>query len=235
MKDFRRFITEHEATFHSLQDDMSETPPEGGAEAYPNWLKARGITYREIVSVDKRDTIYVFRLGHDRFVLEDGDDKIWEASDWLDGRDAENWIEIPDFNQEFWKYPGSLYHATQESNKESILKKGILPKNTTRGMNNKFVGAAVFTVDDWTILEGGSYGSLIFQINCRAMKSDGYTPHVEREPIVAEHEARSALAHRLDLDQQWDGYDEAGTGEWEQTVIVYGKIPPKYLSIVGED
>ena len=152
--------------------------------------------------------------------------------------DPEEWLpERPRFHEEFWEYPSGLYHATPPENARSILKEGIQARSQTRGISNRGVGAAVFTVLEPTSLEGGSYGEVVFYISTAEMKKNGFTPEVSREPDVELHEQWSSLIHYLDVEEDYlDPPVEVEGGMYPDTVIVHDNIPPEYIEIRwGED
>lgn len=230
MKTFRAYLRES-LTLRQLKDALDETPPEGGADAYPKFLHLHGISYTELNSLDRQTTIYSFKIEGKPFVLEDGDDRVRDAYDWLEAVDPEAWVDMPDFSREFWQSPSTLYHATQTNLVPSILKNGLNATSQSRGMGNRSVGGAVFTVTDVELLSDGSYGNSIFEIDAPQMKRDGRTPTVEREPSIVEYEAREALAARVSRDiylERSSDYE----GEWADTVIVHGSIAAKYLRLM---
>jgi len=139
-------------------------------------------------------------------------------------------IPYPDFNKRFWSRPETLFHATTEENVPLIQQSGGLnPANKTRGISNRHVRGVVFTSSELDDLADGSYGDVVFSISTGLMKQDGYMPTVTQEPDVEEAEARSALAHRLGIED-YEPYIEQGMGHY--TVIVHGAIPLKYLRMV---
>lgn len=161
--------------------------------------------------------------------LTPGDDFIWGLSDmelWsLVGKRTEK----PDFwSKDNWNFPGICYHSTEPENLESIQKYGLTQQNKTRGLTNRGTGAAVFCCTDPHHTE--FYGKLRFQIDLSAMRADGYMPKVETEEPVQEAEMQSAVAHALGID---NFYPESldGDGISEETLVIFGDIPPKYLSV----
>ena len=131
------------------------------------------------------------------------------------------------FNDEFWDGPVELYHATTEDNVADIQSDGLVPMSSTRGISNRSVGSAVFTSINPDVID--SYGDNVFRIDTTAMKRDGYTPYVSQEPVFPESEKINALLHIYDIEEtheisSYDGMDP-------DTVIVYGKIPSKYLEL----
>jgi len=135
----------------------------------------------------------------------------------------------PEFNQEFWQDPiNPLYHATNEKYLDAIKKRGLLPRNESRGISNRSTGAAVFTSDS----EEGtdSYGNVIVMINTGSMKQDGYTPYVSKEEPLEEESYKSTIAWKVGI-RDYEPSDSYGSeGIYESTIIIHDKVPPKYLS-----
>jgi len=145
------------------------------------------------------------------------------------------YVDIGDFNQEFWNdlADGSrLYHATNPEYKDGILKSGLMTMDKTRGINNRHMGDAIFTSDDPDSLE--SYGSLVFEIDVGQMKKDGYMPTVTMEAPFESAKARESLAAKLGIEDYDYTSEYASEGLYESTVAFYGNIPPKYLKVYSE-
>jgi hypothetical protein len=142
-------------------------------------------------------------------------------------------IEIQPLTEEFWGPDGEpppLYHATPTENVESILEEGLGVRCDTRGISNRCTGAAVYTTTELSEAEYGSYGDAIFRIDTAAMQRDGYMPGVALEPDEEERQWREALAHRLGAEEYvW----EIEQGMSPNTIVVFGQIPPKYLTLEG--
>ena len=139
-----------------------------------------------------------------------------------------------DFNKEFWEYPRTLYHCTPTENVPFIKAKGLTCQSKTRGINNRSVGHAIFTTQEEEEVESvrQSYGPVVFAINTRAMKQDGYTPYVTPEPEVVEALELAFIFEKLGKSVQLSQFIDSSGGINEYTVIVHENIPPKYLSIV---
>jgi len=164
---------------------------------------------------------------------EDGYERIGAAK-WLDkvisyGHESEYTLSDPDeqFNKEFWERPVNLLHGTNDL--QGVLSVGILPKNDTRGMTNTGVGAAVFATTEESVAQSYNYGGSggIVVIDTNAMKTDGYMPRVSQEPDVVEYDMKMSLAHTLGIE---DMHFDVEEGIDPNTVIIYGKVPPKYVS-----
>jgi uncharacterized DUF497 family protein len=132
-----------------------------------------------------------------------------------------------DFNRQFWESPYELYHATDESNLESIMTKGLNTANKTRGLSNRGVWSAVFTTESLESAATGDYGDAILAIDMGAIPAKD-RPYIAREPDVFEAEMREALASALDIEGYY--YEREG-GMDADTVIVYGSIPPEFLRV----
>ena len=134
-----------------------------------------------------------------------------------------------DYNRDFWDSPQTLYHATRNESVEGIKETGL---NTSRGSGINNRGAnGVFTVSNIELLQDGSYGPNIFEIDTSTMKKDGYKPFVSMEPDVLEGEVRGEVANLIGDDRYSpESYD----GQWQETVIVGGKIGPKYLKLLEQ-
>jgi hypothetical protein len=134
-----------------------------------------------------------------------------------------------DFNKKFWERPDYLYHSTDEENVESITANGLNKESRTRGISNRSVGSAVYTTLNLDMANAGHYGNSVFEIDTVSMKKDGLTPQVELEPDVQEKVVREIIAHKLGMeDYQYD----VEQGMDEDTVVVFGAIPPKYLKLL---
>ncbi len=134
-----------------------------------------------------------------------------------------------EFNNDFWESPPPLLHGTNDL--EAVLRSGLAPSSDTRGIDNRSVGAAVFTTTEESIAEeyGSSEGGGIVRINTEAMKKDGDTPFVAEEPPIVEYEYTRNIAHHLGMDEYEPDIE---SGMDPNTVIVHGKIDPKYLTEV---
>jgi len=90
----------------------------------------------------------------------------------------------------------------------------------------------VFTTSNYEETHRGSYGNNVFEIDMPAMAALPDRPYVSQEPPIVEAELRSAIAHRIGME---DFYDEASQDISPDTVIVYGHIPPQYLKLLDSD
>lgn len=165
----------------------------------------------------------------------DVDKLIWNDS-YLD-EIAEQFGYSDNFNDLFWKYPQYLFHCTPEENKESIITNGIGMKNKSRGFSsNRHIGSAVFTTSEEEEIPTlqDSYGPVVFLINTPQMKKDGYIPMVEKEPDWMKAEKISFVLKKLgysDEKAETSRFVDSSEGTTPYTVILYGNVPPQYLSI----
>lgn len=151
------------------------------------------------------------------------------AIDFLHSADLDEYFDDSDDSKNFWSSPPILFHATNSSNYDNIFKYGLISGSETRGLSNKFVGSSVFTSSNPDVID--AYGDLIIKIDTQAMKSDNYMPNVGIEPDVLEGERKQSLAYMIGLDDY--SYDFE-TGIDNDTFIIYGNIPAKYLSVYDQ-
>lgn len=154
--------------------------------------------------------------------------RVESVQDFVDSVDVEELFpEAEDqFNDDFWSAPVPLYHNTDPQKAKSIDDAGLLPMSETRGITNRGTGAAVFTTSSEDEAVGGVYGDALYTIDTVAMKRDGYTPFVAEEGPYREYELTRRLGHILDVEIEPD--IEQGISPY--TVVVFGAIPPEYLS-----
>lgn len=140
-------------------------------------------------------------------------------------RNLSDYVDPPDPHEEFWRDPYMVFHGTDEENIPSILEHGLQPRDKTRGIDNRFMGPAIFTSPDPSTAEY-HYGPTL-AIDAPRMKADGYTPTVGTD-AYDEINQREALAHALGLD---DWYEDSPTGgEAPDTVVFHQPIPPQYIT-----
>ena len=132
-----------------------------------------------------------------------------------------------DFNESFWKYPETLYHATTDENADVIEREGIITMNKTRGISNRHIRSAIFCSKEIDEME--SYGPVTFKIDTYRMKQNGITPFVAQEPDIEDHAIKDSIANKLGWQEF---YMDIESGMDHNTVIVYGNIPAQYLSRV---
>lgn len=163
--------------------------------------------------------------------------KLYTKEDWMNTTEAMRlrW-ELTDkieemFNNNFWKYPVELYHATQKENVDSIKIHGLKMQHKSRGLANRNIRAAVFTSTEpeWAT---HSYGPVEIAIDTKLMKQDRFTPFVTKEPNHTESDVYNFLAKKIKMSGEEKDYSNSSSeGTTDDTVIVYDNIPEKYLTI----
>jgi hypothetical protein len=181
----------------------------------------------------RRDVVPTHVYTEDRdgsFGRQTPDDLLQEIQ--LHGEEQDYFDHDPEqrFNDGFWDSPGPLYHGTDDP--DAVMEEGIGPRSETRGLNNRGVGAAVFTSGEPEAIESysGCRGCGLVEIDTGAMKRDGYTPRVSQEPEVLEQDLLDSIAHRLGLEYEIE-YGDAGIDP--ATVIIHGPVPARYLRLVS--
>lgn len=215
-------------TFEGVLEEVN------GEKSVVSVIKQYGLSYKKI-NLNDNIIITVF-LGDKLYVIDDFDNPtLKEASEWLwhvfSSNRIDYYLPSSDYSSIFWKNLGRnkvVYHATTEEYKDIILEDGLMRMDKTRGISNRGTGSAIFTSYNPDDIE--SYGNVIFEINLSKMKEDGYMPEVSKEIPIEESEKLSQLAHKIGL-QDFVGPDYNSEGIYESTLIIYGDIPVKYLSI----
>lgn len=128
-------------------------------------------------------------------------------------------------SSEFWKYPETLYHATDCANIEAILKEGLHSSHGSGTSNRGVFGVFTSTESEGYI---DSYGDCKVAIDTASMKRDGNSFIVEREPEIFDYILSQAISHRYGINV--DREPEGGGGMDYNTWIVNGDVPPKYIS-----
>jgi len=181
----------------------------------------------------EKKIVVIYEDGKPVYVSDFGN-TLWfnDANSWIWDQDEYSLTGFYPQKDNFWDDVGDgliVYHGTYEENVENILKKGLMASSETRGLTNKDTGDAVFA----SLSPEGtdSYGNVIIQIDMGAMKRDGYMPEVSGEEPLQEASLREALAWKIGLEDfnAYDGMSSDGISE--DTVVIFGNIPPKYLSI----
>jgi len=121
--------------------------------------------------------------------------------DWINdivsGDELDDWVKI---NNE--DLPDKLYHGTSEGAIESILKKGLICKNDSRGHSNNGVGCAIFTSSDKDELDSYATGGL-FEIDISAMQKDGIEIEWSQEPDVETERKINNLLYKLNVQDDF--------------------------------
>lgn len=222
----------------------------------PNWLNnvnaligKFGVKVRR---VDFHDGSFVFALRFppakrwgegELYVITDPQNEfheMHEASEWIWRLGQGDLFAMIGGDEEstdnFWETvgPGSVaYHATAPENIDDIMEQGLQPRNRTRGLTNRNIGGAVFATRGEPHMVD-SYGDTKFVIHLDKMKEAGYMPNVERETGFNDGDMvkmRAELAAKIGLDE-W--YDETASSDGldEETIVIYGAVPPQFLSLL---
>ena len=236
-RDFYKYILPEGVTANSLEyeydDYIQDNPKTDPVSDITIVLDNLKIPHKEVEIPYMKNTYIVtdsivieIEEGNGNFPLS-----FYDKNDFLyrnDFTELEAFVEET-FNNEFWSAPSQLYHATQDEFVEEIKQTGLTPSSGT-GISNRGV-RGVFTVSNPELLSEGQYGNNIFEIDTKAMKRDGLTPLVQMEPLVLEGMVLSQVAHAIGYDR----YDQNNSdGQWEETVIVDGRIDPKYLKLLDK-
>jgi hypothetical protein len=159
--------------------------------------------------------------------------EVESADEWVRGLNDDYlhlYVAPPD--NDFWLGVAQgvvLYHGTTATNARRILRYGLEPRHESRSISNRFIGAAVFLSPTPQGTE--AYGDTLLAVDVGAMKRDGVTPQATFEPGVEERGLRSTIAYRLGLHDYHDE-DQSWEGIADDTIIVHGRIPPQYISVV---
>ena len=177
----------------------------------------------------------VLRFDDQLIELDDNDYDIENALNWVANQEnnIHEYYEENDSNKEFWDSVGggyTLYHGTHEDRLDDIKKNGLEPRSETRGISNKSMSEGIFTSPTSEI--AANYYDVVLEIDVGAMKRDGYMPETSGEDPLDDAILLEALAHELEIENADFRSEYAGDGLDPETLVFYGKIPPKYLSVV---
>ena len=142
-----------------------------------------------------------------------------------------------DFNTQFWSQPyiPTLYHCTTKENYELIRKDGMIKRRSDRrGISNRNIGSVVFTTsaEEEVPFFKSYYGPVVLAINSKKMKQNGYTPYVERESDWDRALQLSFVLTKITKKEvEAARYVDSSDQNTEYTVIVYGDIPIKYVTL----
>jgi hypothetical protein len=175
--------------------------------------------------------LYLIRNEHiidENFTLEEANE--W-ARDIIDYGRIDDYITIQDFNEEFWQSVGpndKLFHGTSENRIESILANGLEPRNETRGISNRSTGNAVFASESPET--AAYYYDIVLQINVGEMAQDGFHIPAGLEGPYEKHIQKQTLLDIMGIEEHGDDFSSDGISG--DTVLFYGKIPPKYIRVL---
>ena len=161
------------------------------------------------------------------FDTQGAEDFVWSQSDW----DLEGMYPSPDPWDDVWVHGYTLFHGTTNENAEAIREEGFKAQQRT-GIPGEPMWPGVWLTADENLARDYATGpdgvGTVMAVDLGEMKADGYMPALEREPGIREREQREALAHLLGLEDFVDDTSDY-TGVTEDTVIVRGDIPAKYV------
>jgi hypothetical protein len=168
-----------------------------------------------------------------RHIIDPETGEFEDAAEWiysLSDLEILHYIDPVDYNKQFWEEVGPdsmIYHGTPEDNLESIRAEGLGQRDETRGMSNRGTGAAVFATWNQEAADKYTYPhGVVIGIHLGKMKAAKYMPQVAMEGPIEEKLAQEALASKLGLE---DFYVDVESGIEEDTVVIYGDIPPQFL------
>jgi len=138
-----------------------------------------------------------------------------------------DYVSIADKNKEFWEDPPILYHGTYPERVNGIMKRGLEPRDESRGIDNKYTGAAIFASENIEMSQN-AYPTVI-EINTPQMKNDGYMPEVGIERPVEDSLYAGALAWSIGIN---DFETDIEQGIFEDTILFRTIIPTKYLRVL---
>jgi len=167
-----------------------------------------------------------------------GEDEIIQFVEELDQATLEEFFNY-DPKQEseiFWRNINSskdvVWHNTSEENCELIQQTGYLKSSKeTRGSLNRFTQSAIFVTTSPDEAQMGVYGDVILEIDLYSMKQDGYTPFVSKEEPCVEFMLKNKLINLINPHIPYDDtYISMDGIDCENTLVIYGDIPIKYIT-----
>ena len=202
-------------------------------------LNELGLAYKEVPLPEFGIDAIVFSMGSDRYVtdkdnilIEPASKFIYQLLDRSMSVDDYYDVKFPSvWEMDFSEYSNGDpygYHGTSEDLLPSIMRDGLTPMNRTRGIANRGTGAAVF-IFMGTPEIASEHGSVLLRIDIPAMEKDGFLPEASLESPVKEKMVAELIARQLGVD---GFYYEVEPGIYENTVVVFGVIPPKYIQVV---
>lgn len=192
------------------------------------------LIYKSAYSRDRNGKHYV--VSYDT----SGDVEIELASEWL-VRVEDPTDYFPDYldqlDKNFWESaPTDLLHGT--SDLQFVLKNGIVARSGSRGISraSRSVGDAVYLNPSEEYVESYASGpdGGVVKVDFRSMKGDYLKsgkalPFASEEPDVIQYDLMGAMASVLGIGDTF--YPDEPSDMDPETVIVYGSIPAKYLSV----
>lgn len=224
--------------YSSLDEEFEDASPRG-LFYIRNIAEKHGYTV-DVVNFKNGPVAVISGNGKIKYVIDDLDDPSFKGpQEWID--DIQDWsldeyVDVPDRNQEFWNDVGrgfKVYHGTTEERVDDIMASGLEPRAETRGLTNKWDTLGVFTSAEYET--ASYYYDVVLEIDVGAMKADGYMPHVRGEEPLDEGEIRGSIAHAIGYDKYYRSEENNNDGLAEDTVVFEGMIPAKYLRVLRKD
>lgn len=191
-------------------------------------------SFKQFLRESKKDALEAIR---DEF-FEATNDEDWpkDPDEFIDDYNVWELEELfPIYSDHFesdpTKYKGTVYHHTDQENIDSIIKNGLNPMNKTRGMTNRGTGNAIFTSKYHH--EMSSYGDAMVAINLGAAKNANPDITTQLEEPVKEELLRIELARFLGVEREF--MLSTSDGIMEDTLVVFGSIPPEFIQVTNED
>jgi hypothetical protein len=231
-------ISDEELLSLLINDDLYFLDP-AQRDELENWdgikslLDRVGAEYTQLKKMGEPTDFYKVELSNGKVYIVDsnypefkGNDlKSW-VQDMIDSNRADEWVREIEVDP-----PGIVYHGTREENLSDILEDGLGCRSDSRGMTNRSVGCAIFTSSEASETE--HYGDILFEIDLAAMERDGVLPRVSLEPPIEEYEMYSSFAAMFGLSLGDDVIYDIEHGMSQNTFILHGPVPPKYLKVVS--
>jgi hypothetical protein len=221
-------------SFQDIESRLQEL--DGGSMSdLKELLDSAGIAYGVVDLPEFNRKVMYFDVGNTTYTTEDDDDVYLESlADTLlflssrSGYHVENYFENhfpPVWEMDFGEYGDNYgYHYTYEDRLPKIFVEGLTPRDETRGISNRGTGLAVFLSMGMPTYSG----DVLLRIDVPTMKKDGYLPPATLEEPVMEKMVMEDIARRFGKEN-YEHYLEQGYEE--NTIVVFGTIPPKYISV----
>ena len=194
----------------------------------------------DVVNFKNGPVAVISTRGKIEYVIDDLDSPSLEKpQEWIDNIQdwsLEEYVNVPDKNEEFWSGVGrgfKVYHGTAEERIDDIMASGLQPRAETRGLTNRWDTLGVFTSAEYET--ASYYYDVVLEIDVGAMKADGYMPHIRGEEPLDEAEIRSSIAHAIGYDEYYRSEENNSDGLAEDTIVFEGVIPAKYLRVLRKD
>jgi hypothetical protein len=167
----------------------------------------------------------IYIIDSEYLEFKDSDIKSW-VQGIIDSGEAEEWS--PEIELDI---PSVVYHGTPKENVEDILREGFECRSDSRGISNRGVGCAVFTISEES--EAEEYGKVL-RIDIGAMERDGVLPRVSQEPEVEYYNACDAFASRFGFYLGGSVFYDVEQGMSPNTFILHGPVPPEYIKLAED-